>query len=76
MRRTLATRLLRLLPVFATVLFILGDSKPASAVMCFQDLRTCYYQASAATDWWSVWMTGLDCELDFTDCARRAIIGR
>lgn len=76
MRRTLATRLLRLLPVFATVLFILGDSKPAAAVMCFQDLRICYYIASAATDWWGMWMTGLDCELDFTDCTRRAIIGR
>ena len=76
MKRTLATRLLRLLPVFATVLFILGDSKPVAAVMCFQDLRICYYEASRAADWFAMWMTGLDCELGFVDCTRRAIIGR
>jgi hypothetical protein len=71
-----AIRFLRLLPVVAAILFVLSSSRPAAAAGCFVNLRTCYYAAANAMDWLDLWLMGLDCELDFTDCMRREIIGR
>jgi hypothetical protein len=71
----------RLAPValiFLAAMFVLTDSRPAAAenFNCFQSLAECYSQASLRNDWISMWLAGLDCELTFIDCARRAIIGR
>ncbi|MBI3493711.1 MAG: hypothetical protein HY047_18335 [Acidobacteria bacterium] len=38
--------------------------------------RLTYMRAAGADSWWSMWLMGLDCELAFTDCTRRAVIGR
>ena len=70
-------RLLRLAPVIAAVVFVLSDAKPVAAqVRCFETLRDCYGIAATRYSIWDMWLTGLDCELDFTSCTRRALIGR
>ena len=76
MGKNLWKRLAQLVPVLAVAVMVLADARPASAG-CFIGLRSCYYRvASASTDMYELWLAGLDCELEFTDCVRRAIIGR
>ena len=77
MRRT-TDRLTQIVATLAlALLFVVGDSKPARAeANCFINLRACYFRAAAADTWSTMWRMGLDCELDFTDCARRAVLGR
>jgi len=56
---------------------VLGHSAPVRAgFTCAEDLRACYFRAALADTWSSMWAMGIDCELDFTDCARRAILGQ
>ena len=50
-------------------------SVPAEAAQCFQDLRDCYYRAAGKDGWADRWLAGLDCELEFTNCTRKAIAG-
>ena len=79
MNRTLSKRLVQIALAVATVLFVLSDAKPAAAQSpgCFLSLRICYYTAAATpSDFLDMWLRGLDCELDFTSCFRRAIFGR
>ena len=76
MASSFARRLLHLAPVIGALVFLLADARPAQAVTCFQDLRLCYFGAAMADTYWSMWSMGMDCELGFTDCTRRAIIGR
>lgn len=74
---TLVKRLVHLGPFALALLVLLGDAKPARAdVRCFQDLRECYGRAAGRDSYWDMWLAGMDCELTFTDCTRRAIIGR
>lgn len=76
MGKNLWKRLAHLVPVLAVAVLVLADARPASAG-CFMGLKSCYYRVAAAhTDWLDLWLAGMDCELDFTDCVRRAIIGR
>ena len=73
----LSKRMLGLAPILFLVLVMLaGNAKPAHAFRCFEDLAACYQMAATRSTWFGVWLTGMDCELDFTDCTRRAIIGR
>lgn len=76
MKATMVKRLVRMVPVVLVVLVVFSDAKPAHAAMCFSDLRDCYGRAAVREGFWDMWAAGLDCELTFTDCARRAIIGR
>lgn len=64
--------------VVLTVLVLLGDTRPAAAqgAACFQNLRDCYIAASRMRYWVDRWAAGLDCELNFVDCARKQIFGR
>lgn len=65
------------LPIALAVLFVLGESSPARAeANCFINLRDCYFKAANADSWINMWLIGMDCELDFTDCTRRAVLGR
>ena len=75
---TRVKRLLRLVPLSLVVVFVLSDSKPAAAAAggCFIGLRDCWVSAALYADWLDMWLNGLDCELQFTDCFRRAMIGR
>jgi hypothetical protein len=68
-------RVLQLAPAIVAVALLLGVSRPAEAG-CFQNLAHCYQEAAGKSWWVDMWLAGLDCELDFTDCTRRAIIGR
>lgn len=43
---------------------------------CAVDLLDCYGRASSIDNFWYRTAAGLDCELDFTDCVRRKLIGR
>jgi len=68
---------LRFAPIGLAVLFVLGGSAPARAqVACTENLRLCYFRAAQTDSFWQMWAMGIDCELTFTDCTRRAIIGR
>ena len=49
---------------------------PRSAMAgCTTDLADCYGRAARVDGFWYRAATGLDCELDFTDCVRRRLIG-
>ena len=70
-------QLLRIVAVIGAVVFLLSDAKAvAAAGGCFAQLKECYGSAAGKMDWVDMWLAGLDCELTFTDCTRRAIIGR
>jgi hypothetical protein len=71
-------QVVRLVPIVAVVLFVLGIGAPARAqpAHCFESLRDCYGSAATRQSVWDMWLAGLDCELTFTDCVRRAILGR
>ena len=73
---TFARRLLHFAPIVGALAFLLADARPAQAVMCFQDLDACYFRAAQNDSYWTMWLVGLDCELSFVDCSRRAILGR
>jgi len=69
--------LLRVVPIAIVMTVVLAWSTPARAeTTCVRDLTSCYQRAAGMGDWWSMWAYGLDCELGFVDCTRRAIIGR
>ena len=68
--------MLQLAPAILAVALLLGVSRPAAAGACFTNLAHCYMRAAAMDGWGWMWLAGLDCELDFTDCARRSLIGR
>ena len=64
------------LPFLAGLAIVMADSRPAQAVTCTQSLLSCYAAAGInGQDWLDMWARGLDCELDFSDCARRAVLG-
>jgi hypothetical protein len=77
MSASMVQRVVRLLPVMLVALIVCSDAKPALAATCFSDLRDCYGRAAGRDGGiWDMWAYGLDCELTFTDCTRRAIVGR
>jgi hypothetical protein len=43
---------------------------------CFANLRDCFIRASKIKYWGDRTIAGLDCELDFVECARRKVLGR
>ena len=42
---------------------------------CFMRLKECYYEAAREDFWGDRWLRGLDCELNFVECARRKLVG-
>jgi len=59
----------------AVVLTGLAAPRPAVAG-CTTDLLDCYGRAARIDSFWYRSAAGLDCELDYTDCARRRLIGQ
>jgi hypothetical protein len=53
-----------------------GAPRPAIAGGCTTDLLDCYTAAAKIDSFWYRWAGGLDCELNYTDCVRRRVIGR
>jgi hypothetical protein len=68
-------KLARLVPICLAIAFVLAGSGTAAA-QCFSNLASCYQRAAARDTWWERSLAGADCELEFVDCARRALIGR
>ena len=48
--------------------------RPAMAG-CTTDLADCYVRAAKIDSFWYRWAAGLDCELDFAECARVKLVG-
>ena len=69
-------RRLHVAPLALAILLLVGRSGPAHASNCFAGLAFCYQESALASDWMSMWLQGLDCELSFTGCVRIAILGR
>ena len=57
------------------VMGFLAVPRPALAG-CTTDLADCYVAAAKIDSFWYRWAAGLDCELDYVDCAREKLIGR
>ena len=43
---------------------------------CTTDLGDCYESAAKIDSFWYRWAAGIDCELNYTDCVRRRLLGR
>jgi hypothetical protein len=63
--------------LFALVVLAGFAAAPSPAIAgCTTELADCYVRAAKEDSFWYRWAAGLDCELDYTDCVRRRIIGR
>lgn len=65
--------------VFALMLAAAINAAPATASAsdagCFEELANCMQRAATRDSWFSRWLAGLDCELDFVECAREKLVG-
>jgi hypothetical protein len=53
-----------------------ATAQPSYAnVGCTTELANCYQRAAGIDSFWYRWAAGLDCELDFVECARIKLIG-
>jgi hypothetical protein len=59
----------------AIVAIGIGGRTASAEDGCFISLRDCYYVAAREEHWGDRWLRGLDCELDFVECARRKLVG-
>lgn len=60
-----------LLTVAATPAYAFDESEQG----CADALLDCYERAALIDDWLRRWAAGIDCELDFVECARIKIFG-
>ena len=66
----------RLILLGILVLGATSVAPPAHAAAgCATELANCYQRAANIDSFWYRWAAGLDCELDFVECARIKIIG-
>jgi hypothetical protein len=54
---------------------LLGSVATSSAEGCATTLLNCYQEAAKIDSFWYRWAAGIDCELNFIECARVKIIG-
>ena len=53
-----------------------ASARPGYANLgCATGLAGCYQRAAGVDSFWYRWAAGLDCELDFVECARIKLIG-
>jgi hypothetical protein len=64
--------------VFLLLVVVGIGAVPSNAFAgCADDLGACYYRvAGGRSGFWQTFTGGIDCELDFIECARRKILGR
>jgi hypothetical protein len=62
-----------LLGFFAAAAF--GGAVERAEAGCSTDLLNCYHRAAAVDSFWYRWAAGIDCELDFVECARTKLVG-
>jgi hypothetical protein len=53
---------------------VVAAPRPAFAG-CTTAFADCYVAAAKIESFWYRWAAGLDCELDFTECARVKLVG-
>ena len=56
------------------VLFLLAAPRPAMAG-CTRDFENCVLAAAKLDSFWSAWLAYCDCELDYVECLRVAVVG-
>jgi len=66
-------RMLFTLAILAVVIGVPGTTRASDT--CATDLANCYVAAAKIDSFWYRWAAGLDCELQFTNCARIMILG-
>lgn len=42
---------------------------------CADDLGACFYKVAGRKGFWKTLTGGIDCELDFIECARKKVLG-
>ena len=57
------------------VLAAMSATAQPSYARCATGLLECYQRAANIDSFWYRWAAGLDCELDFVECARVKLIG-
>ena len=63
--------------VFLFVVIVGMGVLPSNAFAgCADDLGACYYRAAGRSGFWQRFTGGVDCELDFIECARKKVLGR
>lgn len=66
----------RMLFTLAILAAVIGTPEMARASdTCATDLANCYVGAAKIDSFWYRWAAGLDCELEFTGCVRRTLMG-
>ena len=65
----------KILMAFVVLAGFAATPSPAIAG-CTTDLGDCYARAAKVDSFWYRWAAGIDCELDYTECVRRKLIGR
>jgi hypothetical protein len=55
--------------------FVTAPRTAMAMAGCASDLLDCYTRAANIDSFWYRTAAGLDCELDFADCARLRLIG-
>lgn len=53
----------------------LAGSAGSAQAGCSTELLDCYHQAANIDSFWYRWAAGLDCELEYVECARIKLIG-
>ena len=53
---------------------VVAVPRPAMAG-CTTALADCYTAAAKVDSFWYRWASGLDCELDYTECVRTKLLG-
>jgi hypothetical protein len=74
--KSVRPRMLRFAPLILAAALVLGDSRPAAAAACFTELKSCFFSVALYVSWIDMWLGGLDCEVEFAECMRLALIGR
>jgi hypothetical protein len=64
-----------LLAIFVLAAMSATAQPSYASVGCTTDLANCYQRAAGIDSFWYRWAAGLDCELDFVECARVKLIG-
>ena len=68
-------RMLFTVAILAAVMGMPETARAEESDTCATDLANCYVAAAKIDSFWYRWAAGLDCELQFTNCARIMIIG-
>jgi len=62
--------------LFAAIVLMGSVAVPRQAMAgCTTDLADCYGAAAQIDSFWYRWAAGLDCELDYAECARVKLVG-